>query len=441
MMDIALKVFWTNSPMPVNQKIEQPDIILNVPFGNVLIVNSDGAIDAPVRSVNEKTGHVVLTAIDVSADALGSAESVKTILENEISTVKTLAETNQLNLSKKADLHDFEINKDQVELNRIALLNKVDLTALAMLTTLINTKADQQYVQEQIANILNSDQAMISAIHEISTALAESEGLLEALDYTVANRVRFDIATQALTALQKSNARINIGAEEVGTAALLIAQITVQSIGAATTAQGLKANTALQSGDVAPVALSGLFSSLTGQNKIFDVVHSAYVEGTNVAISASDTLAQMLGKLQAQIKANSSANKPVNWIDVKTIATFNTRVSLPNTTLKIANINGEMWMKGMVSLSSQITANTDPFFTIGNKDWFVTTLISTAYVGSTTTFDLYGTYLANYFFGFVQAPAINAMRFYCSQNTPSNGVFNFVPFQVGTLINPAVGLV
>lgn len=42
MNNLALRVFWTNSPMPVNQKIANPDIVLNVPFGNVLIVNSGG---------------------------------------------------------------------------------------------------------------------------------------------------------------------------------------------------------------------------------------------------------------------------------------------------------------------------------------------------------------------------------------------------------------
>lgn len=441
MKNIALKVFWSNSPMPILQKIKKPDITLDIPFGNILLVNSGTVVDSPVKSVNQKIGHVILTATDVSADPMGSANTVKEYLDNKISTVKNLAETNQLNLTKKLDLHNFEITKDQVELNRIALLNKVDLTALAILTTLINTKADQQYVQEQIANILNSDQAMISAIHEISTALAESEGLLEALDYTVANRVRFDVATQALTALQKSNARSNIGAEENGTASLLISQITAQSLGAATAAQGLKANTALQSADVAPVALSGLFSSLGSQNKIFDVVHSAYVDGANAAISASDTLGQMLGKLQAQIKANSSGSKPINWIDLKTIATFHTSVYLPNTTLKIANINGELWMKGSFQITAQITAGTDPIFTIPNKDWYVTSTIPEARVGLVATFPLYNGGFSPYFFGFIQAPAINAMRFYCTQNTPSSAVFNFVPFNIGTLLNPAVGLV
>jgi hypothetical protein len=99
-----------------------------------------------------------------------------------------------------------------------------------------------------------------------------SKGLIDSLNQSVANRVRFDIATQALTEIQKQNARTNIGAEKVGTAQQLVSQITASSIGAATAAQGFKANTALQSADVAPVALTGLFTSLASQNKIFDVI-------------------------------------------------------------------------------------------------------------------------------------------------------------------------
>ena len=166
---------------------------------------------------------------------------------------------------------------------------------------------------------MNGDQPIINAIQEISIALKENEDLLQALDYMVANRVRFDIATQALTSLQKHNARTNIGAEDVGTAALLIAQITTQSISAATALQGKKADTALQSADVAPVAFSGQFISLNGQNRIFDVIHSAYVLGTNSAIAANDALGVMLGKLQAQI--NSKAIEPI-WVKASQVGTI-----------------------------------------------------------------------------------------------------------------------
>lgn len=372
MNNLALRVFWTNSPMPVNQKIANPDVVLNVPFGNVLVINTGGS-GAPVRSVNTKTGHVVLTAEDVGADPIGTATNIQTQLENQLNTVKTLAETNQLRLTTKVDQHDFDLTKVEVENNRVALLNKADLTALAMLTALINTKADQVYVQEQIANLVNGDQSIINAIQEISSALQDNEDLLEALDYTVANRVRFDIATQALTALQKSNARANIGAEEVGTAALLVAQITVQSIGAATAAQGAKAQTALQSADVAPVALSGLFSSLAGQNKIFDVVYSAYVDGANSVITATDSLGVMLGKLQAQIKNNSSG---WDWVNITQIGTmFDTSSNYQFAQEHFINGVGGVWfcikdntlyMKALFKVIGNVNGTGQRLFTVTN---------------------------------------------------------------------------
>ncbi len=309
-------------------------------------------------------------------------DAVLSVMNDKISSVRTLSETNQLNISKKADQLDLEQSNQQVELNRLSLLQKADLTALAMLSMLIDTKADQNYVNQQIANILNNDQEMIATINEISTALQQNEDLLEALDYTVANRVRFDVASQALTALQKSNARTNIGAEEVGTASLLIAQITTATIGAATTAQGKKADTALQSADVAPVALSGLFSSLGGQSKLFDVVYSAYALGANSVISATDSLGQMLGKLQAQIDALKSG---AVWVPASSIGVFNENTfsyakSMDGkftSKIEFARIDGLLWIRGSFNVK---VAQQDTVVTI--KDDRYKCLIGQDYMGS-----------------------------------------------------------
>lgn len=302
-----------------------------------------------------------------------AADAVKAQLESQINSVTQLAQSNQLNLTSKADVVDLEQTNAQVELNRLALLNKADLTALAMLTTLVGTKADQVYVNQQIANLVDSDAETVAAIQAISTALSENEDLLDALEYTVANRVRFDVATQALTSLQKSNARTNIGAESLGTAATLVAAITAASIGAATAAQGSKADTALQSGDVAPVALSGLFSSLGSQNGIFNVVFSAYSVGTNVAITATDSLGTMLRNLQAQITALSG----FNWVDVTTIAgtsmpLIGAALDLTNTKIYLAKKDGQLWVKGYFKLASDISSpNVGVVFRITDPNWFV----------------------------------------------------------------------
>lgn len=228
-------------------------------------------------------------------------------LQEQLTETQTLAQTNQLNIGLKADQVDLDTTAQQVETNRLALLNKADLTALATLTALVGTKADQSYVNDQIAALVGTDGQVLAAIQAIADELTNAEGVLEALDQTVANRVRFDVATQALTALQKSNARTNIGAEEAGEAARLIALITAASIGAATATQGAKADTALQSVDVAPVALSGLFSSLAGQTGIFNVVFAGYTAGSNAVITAADSVGTMLRKLQGQITAIQSS--------------------------------------------------------------------------------------------------------------------------------------
>lgn len=121
---------------------------------------------------------------------------------------------------------------------------------------------------------------------------------------------------------------------------------------AATAAQGVKADTALQSGDVAPVALTGLLSSLGGQNKIFDVVYSAYVSGTAAAITANDTLGQMLAKLQAQID-----NPPVaktKWMTIQEVSDWvNPSLVLEYTTtraLRFAVIGGMLFAEGQFYL-------------------------------------------------------------------------------------------
>mgnify|MGYP000148978073 CR=1 FL=1 len=364
MSNIALKVFWSNEPMPLNRKIDRAAI--NVPFG-VLITHPTCLI----KSVNGKVGDVVLNAADVGADAAGSAEAVQQNLNTEVDTlnsqldslssqttqVQTLAQSNELKIGTKADQADLDIANQQVEQNRLAILTKADIQALAQLALLVDTKADQSYVNQQIANLVGSAPEALNTIYELAAEIQNDQSLIDSLNQSVANRIRFDIATQALTEIQKDNARTNIGAEKLGTAQQLVSQITVASIGAATAAQGAKADTALQSADVAPVALSGLFSSLGGQNKLFDVVFNTYALGTNAAITATDTLGQMLGKLQAQI--NNSNSSGFNWVNATAISGFSFRSGVGTHSpqpLKFAIKDGLLWMSGSVFATSLNTA-------------------------------------------------------------------------------------
>lgn len=146
MSNIALKVFWSNEPMPLNRKIDRAAI--NVPFG-VLITHPTCLI----KSVNGKVGDVVLNAADVGADAAGSAEAVQQNLNTEVDTlnsqldslssqttqVQTLAQSNELKIGTKADQADLDIANQQVEQNRLAILTKADIQALAQLALLVDT--------------------------------------------------------------------------------------------------------------------------------------------------------------------------------------------------------------------------------------------------------------------------------------------------------------
>lgn len=69
-MNIALRAFWSNNPLPIKEKINKPDVIINLNFGNVLTLTTG------VRSVNNKTGNVILNAIDIGADSVGAARNV-----------------------------------------------------------------------------------------------------------------------------------------------------------------------------------------------------------------------------------------------------------------------------------------------------------------------------------------------------------------------------
>lgn len=352
--EVYIEIHWPNNPIPIEETNHEDNSVFEINFG-VFSPYPLSMSTSPVQSVNGKTGDIVLGADDVGADLLGTAELVRTQLADSISQVQSLAQTNELKIGTKADQLDLETTQIQVGNNRLAILTKADIQSLALLAQLVDTKADQSYVNQQIADLVGSAPEALNTIYELAAAIQNDQSLIDSLNQSVANRVRFDIATQALTEIQKQNARANIGAEQLGTAQQLVSQITAQSLGAATAAQGTKADTALQSADVAPVALSGLFSSLSSQNKIFDVVFNAYLVGSNTAISATDTLGQMLSKLQGQI----SAIAPPTWVNFNTLNGYSKHnaITASGTKIEIAKINGMIWLRGFFSANNSVSSN------------------------------------------------------------------------------------
>lgn len=368
--NLVLDIHWNNNPIDIEDKVENTGLLIEVPLG--VLLNVGGGSDPQLRQEFETFKTEQENVQQQKADKT-YVDQQDSILSDEINAVKAIANTNELKISTKANQADLEVAAQQIETNRLAILTKADISALAQLALLVDTKADQAYVNQQIATLVGSAPEALNTIYELAAAIQNEAGLIDSLNQAVANRVRFDIATQALTEIQKQNARTNIDAEKIGTAQQLISQITAQSIGAATTAQGAKADTALQSADVAPVAITGLFSSLASQNKIFDVLFNNYVLGANAEITAADTLGQMLAKLQAQIKnisSSGSGSSGFNWVNADQISGLTMDSPVQHHSLKFAKKDGILWVCG--SLRAQGAANTSTkFFNISNSAYMV----------------------------------------------------------------------
>lgn len=264
-------------------------------------------------------------------------------LAGTVASVQTLAEVNQLNILEKADQVDLDTLQTTVTGQGLTLLQKADQTALDALSTVVSGKATPADITAAIAALVNGAPDALNTLAELATALAGDQAQIADLLTALALRVRVD-AVQSLTLAQQLQARQNINAEAVGVAAGLVAAITPASIGAATATQGAKADTALQAGDLAPVAFSGAYSALLGlptipglssstpaapttggtagtattaargdhahplptSAQITAAVLTGLASGSATAIAAADTLLQALEKLQAQATANAA---------------------------------------------------------------------------------------------------------------------------------------
>ncbi|WP_335983522.1 hypothetical protein [Acinetobacter haemolyticus] len=77
MIDIVLEMHWSNNPIPLDQLVTEPDVVFDIPLGLFTSLGS------PVKSVNGKSGEVVLNAGDVGADQAGTAQAVLETLDNQ----------------------------------------------------------------------------------------------------------------------------------------------------------------------------------------------------------------------------------------------------------------------------------------------------------------------------------------------------------------------
>lgn len=252
---------------------------------------------------------IIDTKLSLESNARQNADTdLRTYIDNKISfvntdlaTVQTLAETNQLNLSTKISQDDFNSLANIVTDNGFLLDQKASQADLDTLATEVSTKATFADISAAIAAVVDGAPGALDTLYEIAGELAGNQASINDLLIQINNKVKFD-AAQSLTTAQQLQARQNISAEAVGVAAALVAAITAASIGAATAAQGAKADSALQSGDVAPVALSGSYTTLTDK----PTIPAAQV---NADWNSSSGLSQILNKPRVISQATPLFNR------------------------------------------------------------------------------------------------------------------------------------
>ena len=315
MSNIALKVFWSNEPMPLNRKIDRAAI--NVPFG-VLITHPTCLI----KSVNGKVGDVVLNAADVGADAAGSAEAV------------------QQNLNTEVDTLNSQLDSLLTDLNNLSGTVETKASAASVLQAL-STKADL------INGVIPAAQ-LPSFVDDV----LEYESWNQFPSVGEAGKIYVD-TTENKTWRWSGSTYVIIGGGGVALGET-----------AATAYRGDRGKAAYDHSISQGNPHNATTSDIPEGNKLYfteDRVLQAALIGLNTTnpapVTATDALLAAIGKLQAQINAGSGS---FNWVDVTTIAgtampSSGATLDLTKTKIYLAKKDGQLWIKGYFKLSANIS--------------------------------------------------------------------------------------
>lgn len=121
-----------------------------------------------------------------------------------------------------------------------------------------------------------------------------------------------------------------------------------------------QANTGVNTDEVPEGSQNLYFTS----QRVLNTKLSGLVAGTSSDILATDSIIVALQKLQAQLK-----KVQLNWVDVSTIATYNSALDLTRTKIEISKSGGEIHIRGYFRLLSALSAV--PLFTINSDSYFV----------------------------------------------------------------------
>lgn len=316
MIDVVLEMHWSNNPIPLDQLIECPDYIFDIPLGLFT------SLEPQVKSVNDKDGDVVLNAADVGADVAGSAEAV------------------QQNLNTEVDTLNSQLDSLLADLNSLSGTVETKASAASVLQAL-STKADL------INGIIPAAQ-LPSFVDDV----LEYESWNQFPSVGEAGKIYVD-TTENKTWRWSGSTYVIIGGGGVALGET-----------AATAYRGDRGKAAYDHSISQGNPHNATTSDIPEGNKLYftdDRVRATALSGLNTAsavpVTSADNILQAAGKLQAQIDAQK-----VTWVKANTVGTVHPGIFVANDFIELARINGMLWIRGFFKNTNHIIYESQPVF-------------------------------------------------------------------------------
>lgn len=424
MINASFKVFW-NNPIEMTTEPSQQALEFNIPLGAII---ADPAVSVDLsnyytkpqtdtqisNAVTPKADKVYVDSSNASQDAITATKADKSYVDNQ----DALLATNISSRTTKA----YVDQQDNILSGRIDL--KADSNAVtAALSTkadLISGKIPESQLPTMVDDVLTYDtQSLFPVVGEdgkiyiakdtnksfrwagssyvelssgvvlgetSATAYRGDRGKI-AYDHTFATGNPHNATTTDIpegTNLYFTEPRVRMtqltGINITNTAQLDPTDYLIVGMGKL---QGqINTKTSLSLGNTSTTALAGnsTTSVITEGTNLYYTdarVRAAPLTGLSVAtggvISATDTVLGSLGKLQNQITNSSSG--AVTWVDITTLSgtTLYTGLTLAQTKIELAKINGFLWLRGVYTSGTGGVTASGEVFRITNTSWFVNT--------------------------------------------------------------------
>ncbi|QHH96677.1 hypothetical protein [Acinetobacter dispersus] len=322
MIDIVLEVHWSNNPMPINDLIENPEFVFDLPLGFFT------GLDAPVTSVQGKTGSVELDAEDVGAEPAGSVAQAIDELQPQFADIND-------------DLSSIHLQIDSLSDNK---LDKVDYIQ--------HWRGVHGSYAELVAAIPignDGDYAHIEASQNFGRLSAIWSGIAGVWNISGIN------VGSNTDEMPEGNLNLYFKTDRV-LSTLLAGFSPVNSVISA-------ADTIAQGFSKAQGQISNIINTFA--ENVRNTLLSGIVFTDKTKVKATDSVEKAVGKLQAQLDDSPAA---VTWYNAKTIGTIHRDIDNAWTNIEFAKINGMLWIRGRVygAISPSI-----PWVTIANSSWYL----------------------------------------------------------------------